>query len=51
MQITVKNLRRVARDIGKSVTDRELEAMIEEFDKNLDGAISLEEFRVSHVLW
>lgn len=45
-QITIKNLRRVSKELGENLGDRELEAMIEEFDKNLDGSISLDEFVV-----
>lgn len=46
-QITVKNLQRVAKELGDdSLGDRELQAMIDEFDKNLDGSVSLDEFVV-----
>lgn len=45
-QITIKNLQRVSKELGESLGDRELEAMIEEFDKDLDGSISLDEFVV-----
>lgn len=45
-QITIKNLQRVSKELGENLGDRELEAMIEEFDKNLDGSISLDEFVV-----
>eukprot|EP00903_Cladosiphon_okamuranus_P013667 g12728.t1 len=44
-KITVKNLQRVAKELGDdSLGDRELQAMIDEFDKNLDGSVSLDEF-------
>jgi centrin-3 len=37
-KITLKNLRRVAREIGENLSDEELQAMIDEFDKDQDGA-------------
>jgi centrin-3 len=37
-KITLKNLRRVARDLGENLSDEELQAMIDEFDKDQDGA-------------
>eukprot|EP01068_Selenidium_serpulae_P005397 Selendium_serpulae@DN4002_c0_g1_i1.p1 len=43
-KISLKNLRRVARELGETLEDIELRAMIEEFDKDLDGEISEEEF-------
>lgn len=46
-QITVQNLRRVSKELGENLGERELQAMIDEFDKNLDGSVSLEEFVVS----
>jgi len=42
--ISIKNLRRVARDLGEALSDDELQAMIEEFDKNNDGVIDEAEF-------
>ncbi|CAG9333219.1 unnamed protein product [Blepharisma stoltei] len=42
--ITLKNLRRVARELGEHLSDEELKAMIDEFDKDSDGQISQEEF-------
>ena len=36
-KISVKNLRRVARELGETMTDEELQAMIDEFDKDQDG--------------
>ncbi|KAJ9460796.1 Caltractin [Diplonema papillatum] len=43
-RITLKNLRRVARDLGENMSDDELQAMIDEFDKNQDGEIDEDEF-------
>jgi hypothetical protein len=37
----VKNLKRVARELGESVSEEELQAMIDEFDRDGDAAISL----------
>mmetsp|Transcript_21049 Transcript_21049/g.53340 ORF Transcript_21049/g.53340 Transcript_21049/m.53340 type:complete len:161 (+) Transcript_21049:235-717(+) len=42
--ITVKNLRRIAHDLGEEVSESELQAMIDEFDRNLDGALDKAEF-------
>ena len=38
--ITLKNMRRIARDLGENLTDDELQAMIDEFDRDQDGAIN-----------
>ena len=43
-KISIKNLKRVARELGESLNDDELQAMIDEFDKDEDGEINLEEF-------
>lgn len=43
-KINVRNLRRVARELGENLSDDELQAMIDEFDKDQDGEINLEEF-------
>lgn len=45
-KISLRNLRRVARELGEQLTDEELRAMIDEFDKDGDGEINLEEFTV-----
>jgi len=42
--ISLKNLRRVARELGEVLSDEELQAMIDEFDKNQDGVIDENEF-------
>merc|ERR1712212_518452 len=43
-KISLKNLKRVARELGEALNDDEIQAMIDEFDKDEDGEISLEEF-------
>ena len=43
-RISLRNLRRVARELGENLTDDELQAMIDEFDKDGDGEISENEF-------
>ncbi|KAK3079968.1 hypothetical protein LTS18_003476 [Coniosporium uncinatum] len=42
--ITLADLRRVARELGEGLQEEELMAMIDEFDMDGDGAISREEF-------
>ncbi|XP_060764846.1 centrin-3 isoform X1 [Neoarius graeffei] len=43
-KISLKNLRRVARELGEDMSDEELRAMIDEFDTDGDGEINQEEF-------
>lgn len=43
-KISLKNLRRVAKELGESLTDDELNAMIDEFDLDNDGEINEAEF-------
>ncbi|XP_007891246.1 centrin-3 [Callorhinchus milii] len=43
-KINLRNLRRVARELGENMTDEELRAMIDEFDKDGDGEINQDEF-------
>jgi len=43
-KISIRNLRRVARELGENMNDDELRAMIDEFDKDGDGEISTDEF-------
>ncbi|XP_072137341.1 centrin-3 isoform X1 [Mobula birostris] len=43
-KINLRNLRRVARELGENMSDEELRAMIDEFDKDGDGEINQEEF-------
>lgn len=42
--LTVGDLRRVANELGESITETELIAMIDEFDNDGDGALSWDEF-------
>jgi len=42
--ITFANLKRVAKDLGESMTDEELREMIEEADRSNSGQISKEDF-------
>ena len=56
-KVSLKNLRRVARELGENLSDDELQAMIDEFDKDGDGAskithISINYFQsISKSLW
>ena len=43
-KITLKNMKRVARELGENLSEEELQAMIDEFDRDQDGEISGEEF-------
>jgi len=43
-KISLKNMRHVAAELGEDLADEELQAMIEEFDRDQDGEISQEEF-------
>eukprot|EP00918_Siedleckia_nematoides_P021708 GHVU01046750.1.p1 GENE.GHVU01046750.1~~GHVU01046750.1.p1 ORF type:complete len:167 (+),score=31.77 GHVU01046750.1:105-605(+) len=42
--VSLKNLKRVARELGETMTDEELREMIERADSNGDGEISFEDF-------
>jgi centrin-3 len=42
--ISVRNLRRICKELGEALSDDELRAMVEEFDRDEDGEISEEEF-------
>ena len=42
--ITLENLRRVAKEIGEVMSDKELQEMIEEADRTNDGKVSEDEF-------
>ncbi len=43
-KISFRNLKRVAKELGETMTDEELAEMIEEADRDGDGEISEEEF-------
>jgi centrin-3 len=43
-KISLRNMRRVARELGENLTEDELQAMIDEFDRDQDGEISGDEF-------
>ncbi|CCD27302.1 uncharacterized protein NDAI_0K01110 [Naumovozyma dairenensis CBS 421] len=43
-KITLKNLRRVAKELGENLSEVEMSAMIEEFDLDGDGEINEQEF-------
>ncbi|KAM6498848.1 hypothetical protein JOM56_006796 [Amanita muscaria] len=43
-KISLRNLRRVAKEIGDRLEDDELQAMIDEFDLDQDGEINEDEF-------
>ncbi|XP_066582989.1 uncharacterized protein [Prorops nasuta] len=43
-KITLKNLKRVAKELGENLTDEELQEMIDEADRDGDGEISQDEF-------
>lgn len=42
--ITLKNLKRVAKELGENLTDEELQEMIDEADRDGDGQINEDEF-------
>ncbi len=42
--ISVKNLRRVANDLGENITEEELQEMIDRADLDRDGLVNYEEF-------
>mmetsp|Transcript_23404 Transcript_23404/g.41390 ORF Transcript_23404/g.41390 Transcript_23404/m.41390 type:complete len:117 (+) Transcript_23404:355-705(+) len=42
--ITIENLRRVAKEIGENLSDKELQEMIEEADRTNDGKVCEDEF-------
>ncbi|EPQ31105.1 uncharacterized protein PFL1_01294 [Pseudozyma flocculosa PF-1] len=43
-KISLRNLKRVAKELGESLDDDELQAMIDEFDLDQDGEINEQEF-------
>merc|ERR1712134_250296 len=42
--ITLRNLRRVAKELGETMTDEELQEMIDRADSNGDGAVRMDDF-------
>ena len=42
--ITIKNLRKVARELGETMSDEELNEMIQRADSNSDGQVSMDDF-------
>jgi centrin-1 len=42
--ITVKNLRKVARELGETMSDEELQEMVSRADSNGDGAVTMDDF-------
>ncbi len=42
--ISIKNLKRVIRDLGENIDESELQEMIEKADQDNDGLVSEEEF-------
>nr|CDS25422.1 centrin 2 [Hymenolepis microstoma] len=42
--ISLKNLKRVAKELGENITDEELQEMIDEADKDGDGVVNEAEF-------
>lgn len=43
-RVTFKNLKRISQEVGEAIPDDELRSMIEEADRDGDGALSFEEF-------
>ncbi len=43
-KISLKNMKRISKELGEAISEEELQAMIDEFDKDQDGEISQEEF-------
>ena len=43
-KISLKNLRRVAKELGETMTDDKLQEMIDEADRDGDGEISEDDF-------
>lgn len=39
-----QNIRRIARELGETLSEEELQAMVDEFDKDQDGEIDINEF-------
>lgn len=43
-RISARNLKHIAKELGENLTDDELQAMIDEFDTDGDGEISMDDF-------
>lgn len=43
-KITLRKLKKVAKELGETLSDQEIQAMIDEFDKDGDGQINIDEF-------
>ena len=43
-KISLRNMRRISKELGENLSDDELQAMIDEFDKDQDGEICEGEF-------
>ncbi len=43
-KITIANLRRVAKELGETVTDEELKEMIDRGDLNKTGSVEIDDF-------
>ncbi len=43
--ISLRSLRRVAQELGETIPDDELQAMIDEFDTDGDGRIDVNDFK------
>ncbi|KAM6105210.1 centrin-3 isoform 1-T1 [Pterocles gutturalis] len=50
-KISLRNLRRVARELGENMSDEELRAMIEEFDKDGDGESTCQQTKKPYSLF
>jgi centrin-3 len=44
-KISRRNLKRAAHELGEDLTEAELRVMIEAYDADFDGQLSLEEFK------
>lgn len=42
--LSIKNLRRIVRELGENIEEHELQEMIDKADLDRDGMVSLEEF-------
>ena len=42
--ITLRNLRRVARELGETMTDEELQEMVDRADSNGDSCVTMDDF-------